>query len=120
MIQTIPNLPDNVVAVIASGEITASDYETSIIPAMEQAHEKHGKIRMLYQVKSDMCDYTAGAMWDDAKVGLQHFTHFEKVAVVTDNRVITGGVKTFAFLIPGEVRVFRNDDLEKAKTWIVE
>lgn len=120
MIQTIPGLPDNVVAVIASGEITASDYENVIIPAVELAHEKHGRIRMLYQVESDMCDYTAGAMWDDAKVGLKHFTHFEKVAVITDNSLIAGGVKTFAFLMPGEVRVFQNAEIEKAKTWIVE
>jgi len=120
MIQTIPNLPDNVVAVSASGEITADDYEKVIIPAVELAHEKHGKIRMLYQIVSDMCDYTAGAMWDDTKVGLKHFTHFEKVAVVTDNKLITGGVKTFAFLMPGEVRVFSHAELEEAKTWIVE
>jgi len=120
MIQSIPDLPDNVVAVTATGEITAADYENIIMPAVDLAHEKHGKIRMLYQVESDMCDYTAGAMWDDAKVGLKHFTHFEKIAVVTDNSLISGGVKTFAFLMPGEVRIFSHSELEEAKSWIVD
>lgn len=120
MIHPIPDLPDNVVAVTATGTITAEDYESVIIPAIEQAHDKHGKIRMLYQIESDMCDYTAGALWDDTKVGLKHFAHFEKIAVVTDNGLITASIKTFAFLMPGEVRIFSNTELEEAKTWIVE
>jgi len=120
MIQTIPDLPDNVVAVTASDTITADDYETVIIPAVEQAHEKHGKIRMLYQIESDVSDFTAGALWDDTKVGLKHFTHFEKIAVVTENNLIASSTKAFAFLVPGEVRVFANTELDEAKTWIVE
>lgn len=120
MIQSIPDLPDIVVAVTAVGKITAEDYEKVIIPAIETAHNKYGKIRMLYQMQSDLRDYSAGALWDDSKVGLKHFAHFEKIAVVTDHQMISTGVKAFAFLMPGEVAVFKDSELEEAKAWIIE
>lgn len=50
MIELIPNLPTNVIGFIASGQITASDYETVIIPAIESALKSHGTVRILYQL----------------------------------------------------------------------
>ncbi len=38
------------------------------------------KIRLLYHVTSDFEKYEIGAMWDDAKVGLQHLTSWQRVA----------------------------------------
>jgi hypothetical protein len=120
MIQTIPDFPDNVVAVTASGEIDADDYANIIAPAVERARQKYDKIRMLYHVESNLRDYTPGALMGDAKLGLKQLTHFEKIAIVTDNKVIASTVKPLGFLMPGKVRVFPNAELEEAKTWIVE
>ena len=58
-------------------------------------------------------------MWQDTKVGLSHWTAFEKIAVVTDEDWIENGVKAFGWMIPGEVKTFDDDDLDDAKTWIV-
>ena len=57
-------------------------------------------------------------MWDDAKVGLKHLTHFEKIAVVTDDKWIVRMVKAFGFMMPGEVSLFSNEQLAEAKAWI--
>ena len=35
MIALIPDLPDRVVGLIASAKVTASDYETVLVPAIE-------------------------------------------------------------------------------------
>lgn len=120
MIQIIPDFPDNVVAVTASGEITASDYSDVIAPAIDKAREKHDKIRILYHVDANLRDYTPGALMGDAKIGLKQLTHFEKIAVVTDNKVIVSTVKPLGFLMPGKVRVFSDEELEAARSWIVE
>ncbi|HFE45371.1 MAG TPA: STAS/SEC14 domain-containing protein [Nannocystis exedens] len=120
MLQIISDLPDNVIAVTATGMVTANDDETVLIPAIEQAHRQYGKIRMLYRFETTLGDYTAGALWDDAKVGLKHLTHFEKFALVTDNHVIAASTKALGFLIPGEVRVFALSELATATTWISE
>jgi len=119
MIEEIQGLPRNVVGFSASGEVTGDDYETVLIPALASAHEAHGKVRMLFLIGPDFEGFKAAAMWDDAKVGIKHFTHFEKIAIVTDNDLILKSIKTFGFMMPGELELFGNDQMEDAKTWIL-
>jgi len=118
MMTTIPDVPDNVVAVKATGKITREDYEEVLIPAIEEKLKKHAKIRLLYQIGADAVEFTAGAMWDDAKIGLRHLTAFEKIAVVSDIEWITSAVKVFSFVIPSLVRTFGNSGFPDAKAWV--
>ncbi|MEZ4287241.1 MAG: STAS/SEC14 domain-containing protein [Polyangiales bacterium] len=110
MITLIPNLPDNVVGIRGSGEITASDYEAVLIPAVENAFSKHARVRLLYALENDVNGYTAGAAWEDAKVGMKHLTSWSRVAVVTDIEWIERAVKAMAFTIPCEVQVYKNEN----------
>ena len=112
MIDPIPNLPDNVVALSRTGEDNPDDYENVFVPAVEQAQQKHDKIRLLYQMDSEPSP--------DSKVGLKEFAQFEKVTLVTDSESVASKVKTFSFMIPCEIRVFPIAELEDAKTWITE
>ena len=118
MIELLQDLPDNVLALEASSKVTGDDYEKVIIPAVEARFEQFDKIRFLYHLGPDFTGFDAEAMWDDAKVGLKHLTHFEKIAVVTDVDWITRATKTFGFMMPGEVKVFTNAQLAEAKTWV--
>lgn len=45
MIKLLPNLPEHVVGIVASGQVDANDYETVIIPAIESALSSHERIR---------------------------------------------------------------------------
>ena len=69
MMKLIPDLPANVVGLIASGHVTADDYERVAIPAVEAALKAHPRIRMLYQVPADFDGFAPGAVWDDVKTG---------------------------------------------------
>ncbi len=120
MIKIISDLPSNVLGFESSGTVTGKDYETVLIPAVEAKLEEFPKIRLLYHLVPDFSGYDFEAMWDDAKVGLAHLTSWEKIAVVTDKEWIRSGVKVFGFIIPGEVRVFDNDELLTAKEWVSE
>jgi len=112
MIQPIPDIPDNIVALSKTGEDNPDDFENVFVPAVEQAQQKHEKIRLLYQMDSDPSP--------DSKVGLKEFAQFEKVTLVTDSESVASKVKTFSFMIPCEIRVFTIAELEEAKTWIIE
>ena len=111
MIEQIPGIPDNVVALRKSGEENPDDYENVFVAAVEQAQQKHEKIRLLYQMDTEPSP--------DSKVGLKEFAQFEKVTLVTDSEAVASRVKTFSFMIPCEIRVFPVADLEEAKTWII-
>ena len=118
MIEIMENMPDDVVAVKATGKVTGEDYDKVLVPAVEDKLKRHRKIRFLYQIGPDFDGFTAEAMWDDAKVGIRHLTAFERVAVVSDVDWIIKAVKAFSFVIPSLVRTFGPGGLEEAKAWV--
>jgi hypothetical protein len=120
LIKLIPGLPEKVVAAEAVGKVTDDDYKSILIPAVEGASAKHETVRLLYVLGADFEDYAAGAMWDDAKVGLSHWGAWERIAVVTDHSVYRAAIKAFGFAMPGDVRAYPLAELDAAKAWIVE
>ncbi len=125
MLELIEGLPDNALGFTAKGNVTSEDYETVLIPAVEEKLKKHEKVRLLYHLGNEFEKFEAGAMWDDAKVGLGHITNWEKIAIVTDVNWIEQAGKIFGFAIEtmsvsGDVKVFHNSELEEAIKWIGE
>lgn len=98
--------------------MTHDDYENVLVPEVESQTKAQGAVKMLYWLGPDFDSFTAGAMWDDTRLGLSHLGEFEKIAVVSDAGFIRAGVRLFAPLIPAPVRVFGNSELEEAKDWI--
>ncbi|MDR3369540.1 STAS/SEC14 domain-containing protein [Rhodoferax sp.] len=118
MIALRQDLPDNVIGIVASGEVSANDYETVLAPAIESSLKKHRRLRILYQLGPTFTGFTVGAMWDDMKVGLGHLGAWDKIAVVTDVTWIAGATRAFGFTIPCPVKVLSNSELTQAERWI--
>ena len=114
----ILDAPENVLAMSAKGKITDDDYESVIIPAIEGMLQEHEKIRALYFMGPEFEGMKGGAMWDDTKVGMKHFRHFEKIAVVADKKWVRRSIKAFGFLFPGDVKLFRAAELDEAMAWV--
>lgn len=120
MIEQIHDLPDNVLGFAATGTVTASDYESVIIPAVEALFARQNKVRFLYHLGEDFSGFEAAAMWDDTKLGLKHLSGWERMAVVSDVEWLRAAIRIFGLAIPGQVRVFHNRELAEAKKWITE
>ena len=118
MIEMLTGLPENVIGFSAHGTVSAEDYEEHIVPAVEEALQKRGKVRLLYHLGEDFDGFRAGALWEDTKVGLSHLAAWERIAVVTDLEWLRSVTKAFGFAMPGEVRVFTNAQLEAAREWL--
>ena len=118
MLERIQGLPDNVLGFEARGEVTGADYESVLIPAVEEMLARQKSLRFMYCLGDEFTGFDAKAIWDDAKVGLQHLTAWERVAVVTDVGWISTAVKAFGFIMPGQVRVFSNSELAEAQRWL--
>jgi SpoIIAA-like len=94
MIEKIPGLSDDVLGFSAKGTVTAKDYETVIIPAVEARFARQkDKVRFLYLLGKEFTGFEVAAMWDDAKLGLA---------------------------MPGRARVFHERELDDAKRWLSE
>ena len=48
MIEVMNDLPENVLGVRASGEVTSDDYTTTLVPALEDKLTRFKKARLLY------------------------------------------------------------------------
>lgn len=118
MIEMIEGLPDDVIGAKAVGTVTADDYESTLIPAVEAAVAGGDKARMLYVLGPDFEGYAPEAALDDARMGLHHWADFSRIAVVTDHAAYRGLIRGFGFLMPGEVRVFDVAELDEAKGWL--
>jgi len=117
MLELLQPTTGNLVSVDASGTVTAEDYESVLIPAIQEALKSHDKVRVLLQLEPST-GFTAGAMWDDTKFGLAHYFSFEKLALVSDTEWINNTVKVLGFVLPCPVRVFPFGELDAAKEWL--
>ena len=118
MIETLKDFSGNVVGFRGSGHITRQDYEAVVIPAVEAAFKQYKTIRLYYEFAPDFAGLDPGAMWEDFKVGMEHFTHWERIAIVTDMDWLSNALKVFAFLMPGDIRHFPLADADQARAWI--
>jgi hypothetical protein len=118
MLELIPALPDNVVGIVAKGEVTAADYHDRLVPAVEEALAQHDKVRLLYVLGAEFTGFSGGAMWEDGKLGLGHIGRWERIAVVAREAWVRHAVNAFGYLIPGEVKVFDLADEADASAWV--
>ncbi len=118
MIELISGVPDNVVGITASGHVSASDYEAVLVPAVESRLKQFAKLRLLYRLGPEFKSFTAGAMWDDLKLGVAHWKAWERIAVVTDVDWVANLTRFFSFAMPCPIRVFPNSAIAQATDWL--
>jgi hypothetical protein len=118
MLEIMPESKGKVLWVRASGKLTDADYKEVFIPRLEALIKEHGKIRLLFLMEEDFQGWELGAMWDDAKFGLQHLHDFEKIAVVGAPRWVEAAMKLFARLMDAEVKAVIREQLTEARAWI--
>jgi hypothetical protein len=116
--EIIEGLPKDVLGVRAQGEIDQDAYTRDLVPMIEAKLAEEGRVKLLYVLGEEFEGFTAGAAFEDAKLGGVHLRDFARVAVVSDETWISGGVKVFAPLMPGEVKVFSNAELDVAQEWV--
>ncbi len=120
MIERLADMPPGTVGFRVAGEIEREDYDQVLAPELQRALAARGGLRTLYVV-DDLDEIEPGALWADAKVGfdlgVRHHQAWVRSAIVTDIDWIARATKLFAWMIPGEARVFPLAELEQAKSW---
>ena len=120
MLRILGDMPEGVLGLEAIDDVEKEDYENVIVPAVNQAIAKHGKVRLVYVLGPKFDEYEGEAVWEDLKLGVRNPTSFERMAIVTDARWAGPAVKIFSILWPGQARAFPLSELESAKRWAAE
>lgn len=118
MIEVLEGFPESVIAFAAKGEVSGEDYGRVLILAVEAAFQRSRRIRIYYEIGPQCTGFGPGAMWEDTKLGVKHWSQWERMAVVTDVEWIRVALNAFRFLVPGEVRIFAMSEAAQARAWI--
>jgi hypothetical protein len=104
MIKELSDLPAGVVGFEATGTLKAEDYRDVVLPALERAFAS-GEVRFVI-VMPEFHGMSGGALWQDLKVGAEHFPAWKRIALVTDIDWMRHMTELFGWMTPGEVKVF--------------
>lgn len=123
MVDVIPDMPPGTLGFRVSGRLTRDDYDDVLVPPLREAVEAGQRLRVLYEIGPEI-HLEPGALWEDLKVeaelGIKHRDAWERIAVVSDLSWLWRAFERFAWMVPGEMRLFRESEFEQAKTWLAE
>lgn len=119
MIEILKDMPQGVAGLQVSGRIGGQDLR-DFAPAMDEMLEA-GEIRLVEVITDDYEGFGPGGLAEDLKMGLgaliHHHAAFRRVAVVSDKEWVAHAMHAFAWMVPGEVAIFKLAELDEAKSW---
>jgi hypothetical protein len=118
MLEIINDLPAHVLGVKATGEVSASDLETVLLPALQKQADQFDSINYLLVLETSVKNFTPGAWLQDMKAGLKNFSKWNKIAVVTDETLVEKFTDLFTIAVPGKSKGFTPTELADAKGWV--
>jgi len=103
-----------------TGTVTGDEYDTTLTPAVEAALAENDRIRALILVDEEFEGFDLGAVWADTKLGVSHWSGFDRLALVTDKGWLTSAARMMGALAPCPVQVFSLSQAEDARRWLRE
>jgi hypothetical protein len=116
MLESLRGLPDGIDGVRADGKVTKRDFDDVVLPLLQAARGDHRRIRLLYELAPSFDGFTAGAVWEDARVGLQYLRLLERCAIVSESTATRDRAHAIGAMLPCPIHVFA-DRLE-ALAWL--
>ena len=101
MVERLDDMPPGTVGFRATGEIEREGYDTVPAPELRRALDAGGGRRTL-----------------GFDLGVRHHEAWVRSAIVTDIPWMARATRLFAWMIPGEARVFPLAELEQSKAWV--
>jgi hypothetical protein len=115
MLNELPDLPAKVIGYEVSGKLEAEDYRDVLLPAVEAAAAQ-GEVRIVIVIPA-FEGVSGGALWQDLKMGVEHWKAWKRIAVVTDVDWMIHGAQWFGWMTPGEVKQFALAERDAALAW---
>ena len=113
--------PEGTIGFRVYGEVERSDYTDVLVPALHEEVEKGEGLRQLYVIDR-LERMEPAALWEDARtgfdLGIRRHTDWRRTAIVTDQEWLASAARLFAWMAPGELKIYPLADLEEAKSWV--
>jgi len=107
-----------ILEVRVSGKLAHEDYQ-HFVPEFERLVKQKGKIRVLFEM-ADFHGWKAGALWDDIKFDLRHFSDIERLATVGDKKWEKGMSVFCKPFTTAKIRYLDTTQFVEARAWLAE
>lgn len=103
-----------------SGEevVVRADYEY-FVPEFERLVGLHGKLRVMFDMPG-FHGWTAGALWEDTKFAVHHFSDIDRLAVVGEKKWQEGMATFCKPFTKATVKYFDHTAATEARKWLGE
>jgi hypothetical protein len=120
MIKYLEDLPPNIVGFKATGDITEADFIQTVMPKVKELVDKTDRLNYLLVLETSIKNFTIGAWMKDAIMGVKHLAKWNRAAIVSDIEAIRNFTNFFSYLMPGEFKGFKHNELQEAIDWVSE
>jgi len=110
-----PEMDGRLLHIHFTGKLTKQDYQ-QFAPEFESAFVKYPKIRMMLEM-DDFKGWEAGAAWEDFKLGIRHFNHVERIAMVGDKKWEEWMATLCKPFTTAKVKYFPRQETAQAHDW---
>jgi hypothetical protein len=122
MIEQFSDMPPGTLGFLLTGEVTRDDFRDVLLPPLRDAVERDDRIRLLLQMGPSFDEFDPSAVLDDMKqawsLSVRHHHPWERTAIVTDADWVTRAARVFAWMVPGDVRVYPLGEAHLARAWV--
>jgi hypothetical protein len=118
MVELLDGFPPHVAAYRATGEVNKDEYERVVMARVDEVAAQFGKINFLVLMQTDFQNYSLPAFIDYLKVSFEHFTKWERMAIVTDQTWVRNAYDALSPLVHGRIIGYELKDFEDAKVWV--
>jgi hypothetical protein len=105
-----------ILEVQVTGKLSHEDYR-HLVPAFERLVREHGKLGVLFEMV-DFHGWESGALWDDIKFDVKHFSDIERLAMVGDSKWEQGMSVFCRPFTTAAIRYFDRSAIAQARTWL--
>lgn len=118
MVELLTDLPPHVAAYKATGAVSKEEYEQVVMTRVNEVAAQFGKINFLVLLETDMDNYSIGAFIDYVKISFEHFSRWERMAIITDERWLRKAYDVLNYLVHGTIKTYTVNEFEIAKAWV--
>jgi hypothetical protein len=120
MVVLLNEFPDHVAAYKATGAISQEEYEEVVMSRVDEVASRYERINFLVYLETDMSNYSIGAFLKYLKVSFEHFTKWNRMAIITDEKWLRSSYEVIGILVHGTIKTYVLKDFEAAKQWVSE
>lgn len=117
-IQVIAEEGGELLHVVLGGKLHKEDYQ-AFAPEVDRLVQEHGKLSILLELH-DFHGWDAGALWEDLKFDVKHFSDIKRLAIIGETRWEKGMAVFCKPFTTAKVRFFESRQLDVAREWVRE